>query len=130
MSGRIERRIEREIRQATDRGDFANLPGAGKPLPGAGESLPEDWWLREKMRRENLGSGVLPTTLRLRKESQDIGAKVARLHTEAQVRAVVAELNDEIRKAQLGPVDGPPVALRTVDTEAVVRDWHAARPSR
>lgn len=127
MDGRIEQRIEREIRQATERGDFENLPGAGKPLPGAGEQLPEDWWLREKMRRENVGASVLPTTLRLRKEAQSIGEKVAKLRTEAEVRQAVADLNDQIRKAQLGPVDGPPVPLRTVDVGAVLRDWHSKR---
>lgn len=127
MDGRIERRVEREIREADERGDFADLPGAGKPLPGAGETLPEDWWLRDKMRRENPGAGVLPTTLRLRKEAQDIGAKVAKLRTETAVRQAVSDLNDEIRRARLGPVDGPPVALHTVDAEAVVRDWRQGR---
>lgn len=130
MNGRIERRIEREIRQATERGDFADLPGAGKPLPGAGEALPEDWWLRDKMRRENVGAEVLPTTLRLRKEIQDIDATVAKLRTEAEVRQAVADLNDQVRKALLGPVDGPPVALRAVDVDTVVVDWRAARSRR
>ena len=125
MDGRIERRIEREIRQATERGDFENLAGAGKPLPGAGEALAEDWWLHDKLRREKLGADVLPTTLRLRKAVEDIGATVAKLRTEAEVRAAVAELNDKVRAARLGPVDGPPVALHTADADAVVEAWRA-----
>ncbi|MGH8878491.1 MAG: DUF1992 domain-containing protein [Stackebrandtia sp.] len=127
MSGRIERRIEREIRQATERGDFENLPGAGKPLPGAGEVLAEDWWLRDKMQREKLGAEVLPTTLRLRKAAEDIDSNVAKLRTEPEVRRAVDELNEQIRKALLGPVDGPPVALRTVDADLVVATWRDTR---
>lgn len=127
MSGRIEGRIEREIRQANQRGDFAKLPGAGKPLPGAGEVLTEDWWLREKLRREEIGPDALPTTLRLRKQAQDIDATVAKLRTEAQVREAIEELNGQIRAARLGPVDGPPVALRTVEADAVVERWRAGR---
>ncbi|SMC89901.1 DUF1992 domain-containing protein [Lentzea albidocapillata] len=31
--------IDRQIREAQERGEFDNLPSAGKPLPGAGEAL-------------------------------------------------------------------------------------------
>jgi hypothetical protein len=64
MAGGYESAIEQQIREAQERGDFDNLPGAGKPLPGAGEHYNEDWWLKEWIRRENI-SGVLPASLAL-----------------------------------------------------------------
>jgi hypothetical protein len=38
--------VEKQISEATARGDFADLPGAGKPLPGAGVPDDEHWRLR------------------------------------------------------------------------------------
>lgn len=42
---------ERLIREAIEAGEFAALPGAGKPIPGAG--VPDDdlWWVREWLKR-------------------------------------------------------------------------------
>jgi hypothetical protein len=46
---------ERRIREAMSRGDFDDLPGAGKPLPGAGEPYDPLWWVRAWIERERLG---------------------------------------------------------------------------
>ena len=43
MSDRQIRGVERAIREAEARGEFANLPGAGKPLPGLDRPAGEDW---------------------------------------------------------------------------------------
>lgn len=43
--------VERIIRQAIERGEFENLPGTGRPIPGAGRPDPEDWWIRNWVRR-------------------------------------------------------------------------------
>ncbi|MEO6090084.1 MAG: DUF1992 domain-containing protein, partial [Umezawaea sp.] len=61
--------IDRQIREAAERGEFDNLPGAGKPLPGLQGPVEEQWWLKGYLRREGLPSDVLlPTPLLLRKE--------------------------------------------------------------
>jgi hypothetical protein len=122
MTGRYESRIERAIREAQERGDFDNLPGAGKPIPGRGEPYDENWWINEFAARENI-SGVLPATMRLRKEIEDLPETVARETAESSVRDVVAELNERIRRAQRGLADGPPVVLLPVDVEDAVRAW-------
>ena len=44
--------IDRQIREATERGEFDNLPGTGKPLPGG--PVEEQWWLKDYLRRETL----------------------------------------------------------------------------
>ncbi len=43
MSGELENSVEKQIREARERGDFDNLPGQGKPLKLGDDSLvPEE----------------------------------------------------------------------------------------
>ena len=118
--------IDRQIREAQERGEFDNLPGAGKPLPGYGEEYDEDWWVKDLIRREQV-TGVLPASLALRKEVEDILLVAATKKTESAVRALVADLNERIVRAQRGHVDGPPVFLPTVDADEIVRQWGEGR---
>lgn len=46
--------IERRIREAMERGDFDNLPGAGKPIADLDETEDELSWLRRWMKREGI----------------------------------------------------------------------------
>jgi hypothetical protein len=126
MMDRYESSIDRQIREAQERGEFDDLPGAGKPLPGHGEIYDENWWLRDLVRRENL-TGVLPPTLTLRKELEDLPDTLAAKKSESAVRAVVADLNERVEKARRGLLTGPPVLVHRVDVEAAVREWRAAR---
>jgi hypothetical protein len=125
MSGRYEAWIDKQIREAQERGDFDDLPGLGRPLPGGGH-YDEEWWLKSLAARENL-SAALPPALALRKEVEDLPAKLARLHTETAVRVEIDDLNTRIRRGRRGPVEGPPVSVNPVDAEAAVRAWRAAR---
>lgn len=45
---------ENLIRQARDEGKFDNLRGAGKPIPDLDESYDPDWWLKKKMKEDDL----------------------------------------------------------------------------
>jgi hypothetical protein len=45
---------EKLIHAAQERGEFENLPGAGKPIPGLDEPYDEHWWVRKWMAREGL----------------------------------------------------------------------------
>jgi Domain of unknown function (DUF1992) len=129
MMSWYESLIDRQIREAQERGDFDDLPGAGKPIPGRGEEYDENWWIKNLVRREQI-TGVLPTSLALRKEVEDLMQTVAAKTTESSVRALVADLNDRILRTRRGPVDGPPVVLRTVDVDDVVKRWREARAAR
>lgn len=120
---------ERLIREAQERGEFDNLPGAGKPLPNLTGPGARDWvtgWVQ----REDL-SGVLPPELALRKEAERITDTVSELRTEAQVRAAVEELNRRIREMRLRPSSGhnrgPESFLRTVSADRVVGEWKERR---
>ncbi len=121
-----ETRIDRQIREAQERGEFDNLTGAGKPLPGYGEEYDENWWIKGLVQREQI-TGAVPATLLLRREIEDLPAAVARKTQESAVRELVADLNDRIRKAQRGHLDGPPIVVNTIDVDEVVRRWRTAR---
>jgi len=121
--------VDRLIHEAEERGEFDNLPGAGKPLPGLDRPLDENWWLRQKVRDEELPSdALLPPALHLRKEVAALPQTAQDLPDEESVRAMVSEVNarvaDRIR-APSGPV--PPVP--TADAEKFVAGWRAARDS-
>ena len=118
--------IERQIREAIERGEFDNLPGAGKPLEGLDDRRDDDWWIKRKLERENLPP-VLPTSLSLRKEAKEIIETVADLRSEVQVREIVQDLNNRILDARRRGMDGPPIVIATLDIDAVVRQWRARR---
>src|SRR3954470_1986691 len=117
---RFESVIDRQIRMAAGRGEFDNLPGAGKPLPNWGGQDDELWWVKDYLRREGLTSeAMLPTSLRLARETERLSERVATLPSEQAVREAVAGLNERIAAYQHSP--SPPfVSLRPVDVEAVV----------
>ena len=126
MGHPYESRIDRQIREAQERGDFDDLPGAGQPIPDRGELFDEDWWLKEWVRRENL-TGLAPTSLKLRKEAEELMDRLARETQESAVRRIVADLNRRIEHANRGFVDGPPVAIRPYNVDDVVARWRARR---
>ncbi|WP_227982545.1 DUF1992 domain-containing protein [Nocardia spumae] len=122
--------IDKQIREASERGEFDNLTGAGKPLPGVGEPYDENWWLRNYLRREGVGGeALLPTSLVLRRDLERLPATVADMDSEAEVRAYVTELNSRIVEWIRRP-HGPQVRIAPVRADDVVSDWRAARPGR
>ena len=51
---RHESWIDRQIREAAERGEFDNLPGAGKPIPNRNELVDADWWIKQWIEREEI----------------------------------------------------------------------------
>jgi hypothetical protein len=45
---------ENKLRAAIDAGEFENLPGMGKPSPLIDEPYDPFWWIKRKLRQENL----------------------------------------------------------------------------
>lgn len=120
--------VDKQIREASERGEFDNLPGAGKPLPGANRPHDEQWWIKDYLRREKLtAESMLPEPLRLRKEIERLPETVKELLSEQQVRAAVSELNKRIVDWLRAP-SGPNVPVSPVDGDAVVEQWRATRP--
>jgi Domain of unknown function (DUF1992) len=122
-----ESSIDRQLREAAERGEFDNLPGAGKPLPDHGRDYEDDWWVKDWLEREGANAAVIPPTLALRREIEDLEKQADRLRTEREVRDYVAELNERLRKARVGLMDGPPVVLPPLDADEVVAGWRERR---
>jgi hypothetical protein len=114
--------LDVQIRQAQERGTFDDLPGTGKPLRDRGELYDEDWWIKQWVRREEI-TGVVPTSLKVKKEAEELMMTLAAHSSETVVRRIVTELNQRIDQVQRGHVDGPPVILHQFDVDAVVEAW-------
>ena len=113
--------VDSQISRGIARGDFDDLPGAGKPLPARDDSMVE--WVIAKARQENLDVfGMLPPGLALRKEKEDLPRRAAALPTEAAVRALVEDFNDRVRLFWRRPQDPPVVVVGLADTDAVLED--------
>ncbi|MFG2071373.1 DnaJ family domain-containing protein [Nonomuraea maritima] len=118
--------IDRQIREAEERGEFDDLPGQGKPLPGVGEQLGEMWWIKQKIQSEGL-SMPLPPTLALRKDAEEALVQARGARTEAEARRIVEEINHRIREAIRTGLSGPPLNLMPYDVDQVVSEWRKAR---
>ncbi len=122
-----EAAVEAQIRAAQERGEFDNLPGAGKPIPGRDLPYDESWWIKSFLEREALPSDLLlPTPLQLRRRVEQVPDEVRDLPTEESVRAFVADLNAQI-VAWLRTPTGPRVVVRPVNADDTVRRWRADR---
>ncbi|HEY7596233.1 MAG TPA: DUF1992 domain-containing protein [Actinophytocola sp.] len=118
--------VEQQIRAAQNRGEFDNLPLAGKPLPRRSDDVME--WVADKLRAEHADTKpLLPPSLALRKEIEDLPARLDGVRSEGKVREIVADLNKRIKREILIPSGGPPLLVRLLDVEETVADWRARR---
>jgi hypothetical protein len=119
--------VERQLREAAERGAFDDLPGAGKPIPDLDKPHGELWWVKQKLRREHFS--YLPPTIALRKRAEEALEAAARAGSEDAVRRIVAGINAKIIEGNRRAASGPPLNLAPFDVERVVRDWRDRRGS-
>ena len=117
--------VDLQIQEAVKRGDFDNLPGAGKPIEGLGAQHDPDWWLKRLVEREKIS--VLPPALQLRKDDAELDARLDRHSAESEVRREVEEFNARVMRARYTPVDGPPLITMPRDLESEVDAWRERR---
>jgi hypothetical protein len=118
---------EERIRDAQAAGQFDNLPGFGKPLPGIDEPYDEHWWIRDKLKREQLS--LLPPALAIRLDVEKTLRGLASLTRESEVRSAIAALNTRIEKSSFATAWGPPVDVLPLDADSLVEAWTASRAS-
>jgi hypothetical protein len=121
--------VDGQIRRAMARGDFDNLPGAGKPIEGIGEPHDPDWWVKRLIEREHL-TGLGPPALLLRTEDAELDSRLDMVHTESDVRRIVTDFNARVVKARMQLRGGPPVVTKTRDVDAEVDAWRERRAAR
>ncbi|MGH8824435.1 MAG: DUF1992 domain-containing protein [Jiangellaceae bacterium] len=118
--------VERQIREAQERGEFDHLPGAGKPLPGLTGIYDDMWWVKQLAERERVST--LPPMLALRKEAEDLLDGLADVSSEASVRDLVDDYNARVVEAIRRPRDGPLFAIpRRLDVDDVLAEWARRR---
>lgn len=121
--------VETAIQLAIRRGEFDDLPGAGKPLEGLGTHHDPDWWIRRKIERENL-TGLGPPAILLRTEDRELDGQLDLLGRESDVREVLEDFNHRVIEARRQLLGGPPVTTNTRDVDAEVTAWAERRAAR
>ncbi|WP_353508548.1 DUF1992 domain-containing protein [Intrasporangium sp.] len=124
-----ESSVEKAIREAQERGEFDNLPGAGKPLDLHDANDP-DWWIKRYAARKNLDlGGALPGALALRKEAATYPGSLMDVATEQNVREIIEDYNRRVLADRLRPAVGrlPPMLAKTLDVEEMVEAWRRLR---
>jgi hypothetical protein len=117
--------IDRQIREAAERGEFEDLPGTGKPIANLDQPHDENWWIRQKLRSEDLS--YLPPSLALKKEAENALGAALSAKSEIEVREIIEQINAKIARANRLGIDGPSVGFVLYDTELVLRDWQERR---
>jgi hypothetical protein len=120
--------VDLQVRRAMERGEFDDLPGAGKPM-----NLPEkhdpDWWVKKLIEREQI-TGIAPAAISLRLEDAELDSVLDREATEDGVRRVVEDFNRRIVEARRQLTGGPPVITPTRDADNEVEAWRQRREQR
>ncbi len=118
---------DRHIREAIARGEFDDLPGAGKPLDLPARHDP-DWWLKNLLIRERVV--LLPPSIQLRKDDAALDEHLDEMWSEEDVRQEVEEFNRRVLRARYHPPAGPPLVTMPRDVEETVTAWADRRAER
>ena len=121
--------VELQVQQAMRRGEFDNLPDAGKPIPDLDAPHDPDWWLKRLIEREQI-TGVLPPALALRTEDARMDETLDRESSPDGVRRVVDDFNARIVEARRQLQGGPPVITALRDADDEIRAWNQRRSAR
>jgi Domain of unknown function (DUF1992) len=113
--------IDRQIREATERGEFDDLAGAGEPIPDLDKPFDELWWVKRKLHNEGLT--YQPPSVALRKDAHDALRAAANASTEDEVRHIIESINARIREANSKGIAGPSLLLSPLDLERVLQAW-------
>ena len=68
--------IERQLREAVERGEFDDLAGAGEPLAVLNEPYEPSWWVKRWIEREGISRAELVEALKQRSGQREVGRGV------------------------------------------------------
>jgi DnaJ homologue, subfamily C, member 28, conserved domain len=112
--------IDRQVREAHERGEFDDLPGAGRPIPDLDKPFDELRWVKDKLRREGLT--YMSPSVALRKDVHDAYEAAMDARSEVDARRILEAVNEKIRAANRTGIAGPPVMLVRYDVDRVIRE--------
>ena len=126
---RRESLVERQLREAAERGAFDNLTGAGRPIAGLDEPFSAQRWARDWIQREGGDtSALLSPLLILRKERIALLESLGLLSSEAAVREVLSDFNHRLLAEYRRPMDGPLIPVGVINADEAVASWRARHP--
>ena len=117
---------ERQIEEGRRDGLFDGLDGEGKPIAGLDGPHDEEWWVKAKLRREEID--YLPPTIAIRGERDAALAAALDADDEGAARRILEQINERIRYVNSHTVSGPPSTVWVVDVEAILERRRLARP--
>ena len=121
--------VDQQIRVSMAKGEFDDLPGAGKPIAGLDKDHDPDWWLNQMIEREKIV--VLPASVQLRKDDALLDDALDKLFREEDVRRELEDFNARVIRARYSPQEGqPPLVTMPRDVEQTVAAWEARRAER
>ena len=120
--------VDLQVRQAMERGEFDDLPGAGKPIADLGETHDPNWWVKKLIERENVT--LLPASIQLRREDAELDDRLDKLTRESDVRREVADFNERVIAARYRLPEGPPLVTMPRDVDETVAAWTGRRDAR
>jgi len=118
--------IDRQIREGQAQGAFDDLSGAGQPNERIGVVHDEMWWIKAKLRDEDIN--YLPPTIAIRTERADAIDAAMLANTEDAARVLIDDVNARIRYVNSHATAGPPSSVMTIDVETFIERWRAAHP--
>ena len=121
--------VERQLREARERGAFDNLEGTGKPLRGLDRPFSAEQWARDWVERSGGDlQALLPPLLILRKERAALLTALPSFAVEKELRETIADFNHRLLDQYRRPMDGPLIAVGVLDPEETVAQWLQVRP--
>ncbi len=113
--------FEKLMREATDAGEFDDLPGSGKPIADLNRPYDPAWWAKKWMQRETVAEAARDVAAKVRREVPRILAGT----DEDAMRERLRELNTDLERVneRLPGVD----RLPPLDVDAMIRDRASGR---
>ena len=117
---------ERQIEEGRRAGLFDGLDGEGKPIDGLDGPRDEEWWVKAKLRREEID--YLPPTIAIRAERDAAVAAALAASDDVEASRLIEEVNERIRYVNSHTVSGPPSTVWVVDVESILERRRLVRP--
>ena len=115
--------IDRQIEEGRRAGAFDDLPGHGKPIADIDRPRDELWWVKAKLRREEVDH--LPPSLAIRRDRDAALARAMAAPTAVEARTILEGINEKIRYLNSHVTSGPPTTVAPLDVDELLDRWRA-----